>query len=49
MELKPCPFCGGNAYEESYDRLIQIGCRNAARRTENRLELILMHRAVKLP
>lgn len=26
-ELKPCPFCGGDAYEESYDRLIQIGCR----------------------
>ena len=27
MELKPCPFCGGDAYEESYDRFIQIGCR----------------------
>lgn len=26
-KLKPCPFCGGDAYEESYDRIIQIGCR----------------------
>ena len=25
-ELKPCPFCGGNPYYESYDRLIIIGC-----------------------
>ena len=26
IELKPCPFCGGEAYIESYDRLINIGC-----------------------
>lgn len=25
-KLKPCPFCGGEAYKKSYDRLIQIGC-----------------------
>ena len=25
-DLKPCPFCGGVPYEESYDILITIGC-----------------------
>ena len=25
-ELKPCPFCGGEAYEFACDRLIEIGC-----------------------
>lgn len=25
--LKPCPFCGGEACEESCDRIIQIGCK----------------------
>lgn len=25
--LKCCPFCGGEAYMESCDRLINIGCR----------------------
>lgn len=25
--LKPCPFCGGEAYIESCDRIINIGCR----------------------
>lgn len=25
-KLKNCPFCGGEAYMNSYDRLIQIGC-----------------------
>ncbi len=25
-DLKPCPFCGEKAYEDSCDRLIQIGC-----------------------
>lgn len=25
-KLKPCPFCGGEAFKRSYDRLIQIGC-----------------------
>ena len=27
MELKPCPFCGGEAYEWACDRLINIGCK----------------------
>jgi len=29
MMNKPlhCPFCGGEPYEESYDRLIIIGCK----------------------
>lgn len=26
MNLKPCPFCGGQARWEAYDRLIKIGC-----------------------
>lgn len=26
-ELKPCPFCGGEAFKEAFDRLITIGCR----------------------
>lgn len=26
MELKPCPFCGGNPFVRSYDRLKVIGC-----------------------
>lgn len=26
-DLKPCPFCGGEAYIESCDRIINIGCR----------------------
>lgn len=26
VDLKPCPFCGGVPYEDSCDRLIQIGC-----------------------
>lgn len=25
-KLKPCPFCGSKAYEESCDRLVVIGC-----------------------
>lgn len=25
-KLKPCPFCGGEAYEDSCDILINIGC-----------------------
>lgn len=26
-ELRPCPFCGGEPYEDSCDRIIEIGCR----------------------
>lgn len=26
-ELKVCPFCGGKAYEENFDRLAKIGCK----------------------
>lgn len=26
-DLKPCPFCGGDAYEDACDRLITIGCK----------------------
>lgn len=26
--LKPCPFCGGEAYSDVCDRLINIGCKN---------------------
>lgn len=26
-ELKPCPFCGGEAYEDACDRIIRIGCK----------------------
>ena len=26
IKLKPCPFCGGEAYEESCDLFINIGC-----------------------
>lgn len=26
MALKPCPFCGGQPYIDSCDRLINIGC-----------------------
>ena len=26
-ELKPCPFCGGEAYVTSCDRIINIGCK----------------------
>lgn len=25
-KLRECPFCGGEAFKRSYDRLIQIGC-----------------------
>lgn len=25
--LKPCPFCGGEAYEWCCDRVINIGCK----------------------
>ena len=25
-ELKPCPFCGGEAYFDAVDRIINIGC-----------------------
>ncbi len=27
MELKPCPFCGGEPYIDACDRLISIGCK----------------------
>ena len=27
-ELKPCPFCGGEAYADYYDRLFLIGCKS---------------------
>ena len=26
-KLKPCPFCGGEAFEWACDRLIEIGCK----------------------
>ena len=26
-KLKPCPFCGGEPYIDSCDRLISIGCK----------------------
>lgn len=26
-DLKPCPFCGSEPYEDSCDRLITIGCK----------------------
>ena len=26
IKLKPCPFCGGEVYEDAVDRLITIGC-----------------------
>ncbi len=26
MEVQPCPFCGGPAEVDAYDRLISIGC-----------------------
>lgn len=26
LDLKPCPFCGSIPYEDSCDRLINIGC-----------------------
>ena len=26
-ELKPCPFCGGEPFKDSCDRLIRIGCK----------------------
>lgn len=26
-ELKPCPFCGGEAYTWACDRVIEIGCK----------------------
>lgn len=28
IKLKPCPFCGGDAYEELCDRFIKIGCKS---------------------
>ena len=27
-ELKPCPFCGGEAYREVKNDILQVGCRN---------------------
>ena len=27
IELKPCPFCGGEPFTQYYDRLIVIGCK----------------------
>lgn len=30
IELKKCPFCGGEPFEWSCDRLIQIGCKKCS-------------------
>ena len=48
-ELRPCPFCGGEAYYDACDRLIQIGCKPCGYSSHWRGLLTTKETAVKAP